>query len=116
MDPESIEDLFSSFGPVRIKRMFGGLGIFADGLMFALILDDVLHFKADEALAVEFAALGCRPFTYERAGRVVNLGYWSVPEVALDDPEALAGWARRAFTVARAAATLSPRRTIRKRG
>lgn len=103
MDAETIADLLAGFGPVRVKRMFGGLGVFADGLMLALMVDDTLYFKADLPLAERLAADGSLPFTYDRAGRRVELGYWSAPEAALDDPEALAEIARAALAVARRA-------------
>ncbi|GLK82616.1 TfoX/Sxy family protein [Ancylobacter defluvii] len=101
MDAETVADLLAAFGPVRVKRMFGGLGVFADGLMLALVIDDTLYFKADPALAERLAAGGSVPFTYDRRGRRVELGYWSAPEAALDDAEALAEIARAALAVAR---------------
>lgn len=103
MDAETIADLLASFGPVRIKRMFGGLGVYADGLMIAICVDGGLYFKADEALSARLEARGSSPFRYERRGRVVALGYWSAPEAALDDADDLADIARAALSVARAA-------------
>ncbi|GAB4065753.1 TfoX/Sxy family protein [Ancylobacter sonchi] len=103
MDAETVEDLLASFGPVRLKRMFSGLGVFADGLMMAIVIDGTLYFKADDALAESLAAQGSAPFTYDRRGRRVALGYWSAPEAALDDAEELAEIARAALAVARRA-------------
>nr|WP_281418595.1 TfoX/Sxy family protein [Ancylobacter oerskovii] len=99
----------ASFGPVRLKRMFSGLGVFADGLMMAIVIDGILYFKADEALAARLAARGSAPFAYDRRGRRVELGYWSAPEAALDDAEDLAGIARAALAVARRAPAKRPR-------
>ena len=66
MDPEFIRDLFSKFGPVTVKRMFSGAGIFADGLMFGLIVDGAIHFKVGETNIADFEREGSRPFTYTR--------------------------------------------------
>ena len=99
-----IQDLLSDFGPVSIRRMFSGAGIYADGVMFASLADDTLYFKADEVSASDFAAEGKGPFTYRPKGRgQVALPYWEVPEPLLDDPDELVTWARRAHAVALAA-------------
>ena len=66
MDPEFIRDLFAQFRPVTVKRMFSGAGIFADGLMFGLIVDGAIHLKVDETNIADFEREGSRPFTYTR--------------------------------------------------
>lgn len=105
MDPEFIHELFAQFGPVTVRRMFSGAGIFRDGLMFGLIIREVIYLKADETNAAEFEREGCAPFTYTRgrkSGRPSEhaLPYWRLPERLYDDPDELAAWARRAFAVA----------------
>ena len=57
-----LQDAFRRFGPVDVRRMFGGLGVYREGLMFALVVDEVLYLKADEAMAAALAALGRNPF------------------------------------------------------
>ena len=49
MDPEFINDLFAPFGPVTVRRMFGGAGIYREGLMFALVFDGAIFLKVDDA-------------------------------------------------------------------
>src|SRR5581483_2154682 len=101
MDPEYIRELFAAFGRVGIQRMFGGAGLYADGVMFALVTDDIIYLKADEAGAPLFEAEGCAPFTYDtKKGRRVSTSYWRVPDRLYDDPDELAGWARRALATA----------------
>jgi DNA transformation protein len=74
-----LEDLFSEFGPVEVRSMFGGAGIFADGVMLGLAADGALYLKADEIFAGEFAAEGKGPFTYQAKGRKpVSMSYWEV--------------------------------------
>jgi DNA transformation protein and related proteins len=99
-----VQDLLSEFGPISIRNMFGGAGIYADGVMFAILIDDTLYLKADALSARDFAAEGKGPFTYRAKGRApVAMSYWEVPERLLDDPEELVAWARRAHAVALAA-------------
>ncbi len=70
MDPEFIRDLFVQFGPVTVRRMFSGAGIFRDGLMFGLIVRDVIYLKADDISIADFEREGCTPFTYTRGKAV----------------------------------------------
>ena len=75
-----IEDLLADFGPVTIRNMFGGACIYADGVMFAILVDDILYLKADEASRRAFETEGMGPFTYEAAGKKpVAMPYWEVP-------------------------------------
>jgi DNA transformation protein and related proteins len=105
LDSDFIHDLFAPFGPVTIRRMFSGAGIFRDGLMLGLIVRDVIYLKADESTAPDFEREHCRPFTYMRgkkSGRPTEhaLPFWRLPERLYDDPDELAEWARKAFAVA----------------
>lgn len=97
-------DSLRALGPVAARRMFSGAGLFCDGLMFGLIVDDTLYLKSDADGAHAFAAEGEAPFVYESKGRRVSLGYWRAPERLLDDPDELLEWGRRALSVARRAA------------
>jgi DNA transformation protein len=105
MDHDFIRDLFAPFGPVTVRRMFSGAGIFSDGLMFGLIVHDVIYLKADDGTVADFEREGCAPFTYMRgktSGRPSQhaLPYWRLPERLYDDPDELAAWAKRAFAAA----------------
>jgi DNA transformation protein len=105
-----VVELLAGLGPVRVKRMFGGAGVYvSDGPMFGLIADDTLHLKVDEALKAELRKEGSGPFVWAptngpRAGEKLDLGYWRMPEDALDDPELACAWARKALAVAHAKA------------
>jgi DNA transformation protein len=111
-DYDHIRELFAAFGAVEVRRMFGGAGIFADGVMIGLIADDVIHLKADEATQEAFRREGCEPFGYQTSkGRRQLTSYWRLPERLYDDPDELAGWARTALAVAmRGAAAKAPAR------
>jgi DNA transformation protein len=109
-----VRELFAGVGPVQVKRMFGGAGAWCDGVMFLLIADDTIHIKVDDALKAELRAEGCGPFVWEpqsgpRAGEKIDLGYWRLPDSALDDPDEAAGWGRKALAVAKAKAQVKPK-------
>lgn len=115
MDAEAVKDIFSAFGPVRVKRMFGGLGIYADETIFAIVAEGELFLKADTETCRDFEQEGCAPFGYEtKDGRKAVMSYWRVPERLLDDVDELAQWARKALAVARAAAQAKPPKRPRK--
>ena len=105
MDPEFIREVFLRFGTVTVKRMFGGAGIYAEGLMFGLVFDGAIFLKVDESSIPDFEREGSQPFVYTRAkspGRIGrhSLSYWRLPERLYDDPDELAIWAGRALAIA----------------
>jgi DNA transformation protein len=115
MEPDVIRELFAAFGPVTPRRMFGSYGVFADGIMFALVSGGVIYLKADERTVGDFSAAGSRPFTYQRMGSTATLtSYWRLPERLYDDADELAEWAQRALEVVRRTA-LRPRAAERTR-
>lgn len=82
------------------RAMFGGVGIYADGLFFALIDDDLLYLKADETTRGDFEARGTGPFLpYGDPARPMR--YWQLPEDVLEETEELGLWVERAVAVAR---------------
>lgn len=105
-----LEDLFAPIDGVSIKRMFGGAGVFRQGLMFALVPGEGgLAFKADGQNAPHYAAEGCREWVYSgKSGadgkpKPMRMGYWHAPERLYDDDEAFRDWALAAFEAARRA-------------
>lgn len=98
---DELDDLFAAFGKVHARPMFGGAGLYADGLMFAVDVGEGVFFKADEDLAATLEARGGRRFTYLAKGRTVKLNFWSVPEDVWDAPEELALLAHAALAFAR---------------
>ena len=111
-------DLFSDLGHVVARRMFGGAGLYAGGVMFGLIDDEVIYLKVDEALKADLAAAGSRSWIYTelkgpKAGIPQETSYWSLPDSALDDPEEACAWGRRALAVAEARKAAGPVRKKR---
>ncbi|MEO0981364.1 MAG: TfoX/Sxy family protein [Pseudomonadota bacterium] len=110
---EFVIELFEPLGPVRVKRMFGGAGVFAGDVMFALLAEDVIYIKTDESLRADLEAEGSEPFLYERPsdGKSFDMGYVSLPSGAMDEAEEASAWGRRALDVAlKAAKTKKPRK------
>src|ERR1041385_1072286 len=95
MDAESLRELFAEFGPVNVRRMFGGLGIFADGLMVALGARGEIYLKADAETIPSFEQESQRAFGYAtKYGERVLTSYWRMPDRLYDDTDELARWAR----------------------
>jgi DNA transformation protein len=102
VDSEYIRELFAEFGAVQVRRLFGGAGVYADGVMFALVHDGVIYLKADDSSIAAFEAETCAPFGYEtKTGRRALTSYWRLPERLYDDPDELARWAGQALAIAR---------------
>ena len=77
-------------GHVTLRRMFGKTGVFCDGLMLAMVRDDVLYFRVDDdnrALFKEAEAFP--PLNYEKGGGSIDLAFWRVPERLFDEPEGI---------------------------
>ncbi len=107
---EVVLDLLAPLGGVAARGMFGGHGLFRDGLMFAIVADDALFFKTGGANRGDFEAAGAAPFVYRRSGRTIALGYHEVPPDVMDDAELLSAWAAAALDVARQAKRPAGRR------
>ena len=90
-------ELFEDLGGVTARAMMGGLMLYSDGRVFALVTgEERVFLKAAGSLAEALAAEGAEQFRYTRKdGVTARMGYWSLPDAALDDPEAACGWARR---------------------
>jgi DNA transformation protein len=104
MDAEALKALFEPFGPVTIRRMFGGAGIYADGLCFAIEADGEVFLKTDSLSRADFSAADSAPFTYMAKGKSRPTSYWSLPTGAHEDGDELRRWAGRGLDAARRAA------------
>lgn len=106
VSPEYLDyllDLLAPLGPVGAKRMFGGAGLFLEGVMFALVVDDVLYLKADEQTRGAFEDRGLGPFTYTKKSRKepVRLSYFEAPPDVIEDSDGLCAWGRDAWEAAK---------------
>ena len=109
MDPDSIQELFAAFGPVSVRRLFGGAGLYADGVMFGLVSRGEIFLKADDEMVPRFEAEGCGPFEYgTKTGRRAIASFRKLPERLYDDADELADWARQALAAARRKSDVRP--------
>lgn len=92
--------LMFALGPVTSKRMFGGHGIFLEGLMFGIISERELYLKVDQLSLEEFESAGSLAFTYNKQGKPAKLNYYQAPEEAMDDPDVMLHWANLAYGAA----------------
>src|SRR5260221_6269567 len=98
---DQLEELFAAVEGATLRKMFGGIGVFKEGLMFALVANDALYMKADETTSPKFAAEGFGQWIYPGRDRPVPMPYWQVPARLFDDPDKFPEWALIAFDVAR---------------
>lgn len=100
-----VRDTFAPFGDIAVRRMFGGAGVYCDGLIFAIIGDDAVYLKADDETRPAFEAAGLAPFSYPSAdGTAMIMSYYEAPDEIYDDHEARARWTGLALAAARRAA------------
>lgn len=96
-------DRMAHVGTITHRRMFGGAGLYCDGLFFAIIVDDVLYFKVDDTNRPDYEAEGSGPFTFttDRGTEVMN--YYEVPIDVLENKDNVKQWAEKALKVAQTA-------------
>jgi len=93
-----------AFGEVTTRRMFGGWGLYRDGVFFALIAQDTLYFKSDDENRAQFERSSPGPFVFEKKGERIVTHYYAAPEDAFEDPQVMARWARLGYAAALRAA------------
>ena len=110
-------ELVQPLGRCSARKMFGGYGLYGDGLMFGLVFDGRLFLKVDDLSKSQFVAAGCGPFVYEGHDKPIEMSYWTVPEAALESSEDMAPWARRAMAAALRKANAKPvaRKSVSKK-
>ena len=87
----------SPIGDIRSRAMFGGYGIFREGLMFALISEDTLYFKVNESNRDMYKRAQSKPFPH-------GISYWEVPTDVLEENTKLHEWANISIEIAQEAA------------
>lgn len=107
---ERAKELLEAVGPLSHRKMFGGAGLYSDGVIFAILIGDEILLKADAELGAELEAAGGARWVYGggRRDKPVAMPYWRLPEAAYDDPDDAAAWAMKALEVARRAPQKKP--------
>lgn len=113
-----IHDLLSDLPGMSYKAMFGGYGIYKEGLIVACIMDDELYLKVDDGNRKEFEERDSHPFVYvSPKGKQMPMGYWSVPPEVLENREELQAWTLASYEVSkRASANKTKKKASPKRG
>ncbi|GAA5080543.1 TfoX/Sxy family protein [Lysobacter panacisoli] len=95
-----LHDLLDPLGTVTTRAMFGGHGVYVDGVMLGVIMEEALYLKVDAETQLHFEAAGSQPYVYLGQESPITMSYWSVPEAAMESAAAMRPWA----DLARAAA------------
>jgi DNA transformation protein len=93
--------LLNQVTDVTDRAMFGGVGLYSEGLFFALMDNDKLYFKVDDSNRPDYEALAMGPF-YPFGDESMVMQYYEVPEEVLDEPQTLREWIGNSVAVARA--------------
>ena len=102
-------ELLESLGTITVRRMFGGAGLYVEGLIVGLEIAGTLYLKTDASSRERFADAGGRPFVYDGKDKQVTVAsYWTPPDDAMDSPEAMRPWARLALEAALRSAAAKP--------
>ncbi|HJQ58919.1 MAG TPA: TfoX/Sxy family protein [Vineibacter sp.] len=109
---EFLREQLAPLGRVTLRRMFGKTGVFCNGLMFAMVTDNMLYFRVDELNRAAFKeAEATPPLNYRKKGQTIDLAFWRAPERLFDEPDELVIWARLALEAARRVAAKTQRST-----
>jgi DNA transformation protein and related proteins len=100
---DEITARLTPLGPVTGRGMFGGFGIFMEGVMFGLIADDTLYLKVDDGNRAVFEDAGSQPFTYQGKSKPVQMSYWKVPPEVFAEEPVLVEWGSEAYSAAKRA-------------
>lgn len=99
-----LQDVFSQFGQISARRMFGGHGIYFDDCMFGLVAEDTLYLKVDQENIHHFKELDLPPFTFEKnKGGTMSMSFHLAPETIFEDHDEAALWAEHAWAAAKRA-------------
>jgi len=99
---EYVIEQLSVWGEVSVRRMFGGAGLYREGIMFAVIADDVAYLKVDDSNRDDFLRAGSAPFEpYPEKIKTTIRTYYEIPADVLENPDELVKWAERSWIVAR---------------
>ena len=101
VSPDFVEFVLEQLEPLghpSSNRMFGGVGVYIDGFIISIIVNDQIYLKVDDETRATFEDEGLEPFSYQKkAGEVGVMSYYTAPESALDDGDDLCKWARLAL-------------------
>lgn len=93
-----VSDLLGEIEGVRARAMFGGYGIYQNDIIFAIIVDDELYYKADDSNRLEYKNYGSKPFQYSAKGaKKITMSYWKLPSQIMDNRDQLKKWTEKSI-------------------
>ena len=95
-----VTELMQTIGPVSARKMFSGYGIFLEGFMFGIVVDNILYLKTNSTTEKKFTDRGLEAFKYYKQGKEIRLSYYQAPEEIFDDNEEMNAWANMAYNTA----------------
>ena len=98
---DQVVSRLNAVAPVTARGMFGGYGLYLEGVMFALIAYETLYFKVDNENREDYLAAETGPFIYNRNGKLTEMSYYQLPDAVFENVEALAEWVQKAHAAAR---------------
>jgi DNA transformation protein len=107
-----VTELLSPLGTVTAKRLFGGWGLYCDGVVFALVAQDVLFLKGDDLCRAQYEAQDMAPFRPHGPDGMC-LAYFEVPGDWLEDEDIILPYARIAFDAGLRAAAIKKSRPLK---
>jgi len=105
-----LHEVFRELGPIDTRRMFGGHGVYHQGLMFGLVADGVLYLKADAEIANKYSDRGLEQFEYVKSGKPMKMSFFMAPEEIYEDPSAAREWGTLSYAAATRSKTASARK------
>ncbi|NOZ52752.1 MAG: TfoX/Sxy family protein [Gammaproteobacteria bacterium] len=96
-----LEVVFRDLGTITSRQMFGGYGLYHQGLMFALVADDQLYLKTDKTIEKYFNEKSLPAFEYKKGNKTVTMSYFLAPDEIMDNAELAATWGSRSFEAAK---------------
>jgi len=106
-----VVEQFAAFAKVTTRRMFGAVGLYGDGLFFAIVDDDTLYLKVDDSNRGDFVARGYAAFRPYKDDPTLSMNYFQLPEDILEDADELKVWTRKSLAVAASASAAKAQRT-----
>lgn len=98
---DSVLDALHGLPGLRSKAMFGGTGLYMGEKFFGIVFSGRLYFKVDAKSKADYAARGCKPFSYSKNGKKMSMSYYEVPPELLEDHERLRAWAVGAAAISK---------------
>ena len=95
---EYILDQLSGWGEVYSRRMFGGAGLYRDGLMFGLVANNTAYLKVDETNKDKFLQAGSEPLR-PFPDRPTIMSYYEIPPDVLENKDELVEWAEESLSI-----------------